>query len=319
MEVSLFLPRVAPDGRSSYNQLMTGATNDRGEYRLFPVQPGKYYLSAGPPTRSIPTVQASTPINNPKNKYPRLFHPGVPEVSAAAAIDVFSGGELSGLDFRMTEQPTFRIKGRVIDTVTGQQLPRDVSISIAVRNSNVNVGGFATTAVLDPRDGSFDLQYIAPGSYLIRALSRPPLRGGTARPTGAAEIAAAAVDVLNRDVDDVVVAFRPLLSLTGRVRMENGAPPPADIRVNVFLRSSMPPMTNVPRLQWNSDGTFRIDGIEPGEYLVSISPMRGNGGAATGVSVREARSGPVNLLKEPLLLTDPRPDEIVVTLSTTGR
>ncbi|HET9943805.1 MAG TPA: carboxypeptidase-like regulatory domain-containing protein, partial [Terriglobia bacterium] len=77
---------------------------------------------------------------------------------------------------------------------------------------------------------------------------------------------------------------------TGRVRMENGAPPPADLRVNVVLGSSMPPLPTGPRtLQWNSDGTFRIDGIEPGEYRVSISPVRASG--AAGVLVREAWSG----------------------------
>jgi hypothetical protein len=313
MEVSLFQTRQEPGGRTVHNQAMYTATNDRGEYRLFPVSPGRYKLSASAPTHPIRNVPGGIgPINNPKNKHPRLFYPGTPDPVAAAVIDVPTGGEIAGMDFRMSEQPTFRIKGRVIDTITGQ-LPATVGMSITERNSNLNLGGFSTAQVIDRRDGTFELLHVAPGSYIIRAQIPTTQRGTTPRSPGSAEGAAAAVDIVNRDVEGVVVAFGPPLRLTGRVRMENGGTPPAG-RANLVLRPPTP-MTmsgGTHTLQWNSDGSFRVEGVEPGEYLVSFAPQQ------AGLTVREMRSGSTNLLTQPVLLIDPRTDEIVVTLSTSG-
>src|SRR5437868_4301082 len=52
-------------------------TNDRGEYRLFSLDAGKYVIAAAVP-----------------NTYARTYYPGVPDVSKAQTIDITSDGKM---------------------------------------------------------------------------------------------------------------------------------------------------------------------------------------------------------------------------------
>ena len=112
-------------------QTGTAQTNDRGEYRLFWVTPGRYYLSVAGSMRPIPGVPFSPGTSR---KYPRTFYPSTTDITAAALIDVSAGGELSGVDVGLREEPRFRVRGRVLDSTTGQP-PRNVSIRIVQRSS----------------------------------------------------------------------------------------------------------------------------------------------------------------------------------------
>src|SRR5438094_435244 len=96
-------------------------TNDRGEYRLFWITPGRYYLSAASTNRPVPGV----PFNPGgfTNKYPRTFYPSSSDVASAVPIEVQPAVELSGLDFRLNEQPTYRVRGRVVDPTSGSTPP----------------------------------------------------------------------------------------------------------------------------------------------------------------------------------------------------
>src|SRR5262245_31798091 len=56
IEVSLLRSTYDPDGRKTLQQRPTAQTNDRGEYRLFWITPGQYYLSAVSSSSPIPGV-----------------------------------------------------------------------------------------------------------------------------------------------------------------------------------------------------------------------------------------------------------------------
>ena len=331
MEVGLFISRYDPEGRQTFQQTTYANTNDRGEYRIFPVNPGQYYLSVGPPTRPIPGSRLITPFDNPKNQYPRVFYPGTPDPESASRIDVRPRGDLSGMDFRLNEQPTFRIRGRVVDTVTGR-IPENVGISMVLRESNINTASSSSANIINPTDGSFELQNVAPGRYLIRAQASLVIRNVSAQPAGTPSVitatiqpglapggvAVAAVDVTSRDVDGVVLAFAPPLTIHGKLQMQNGAAVPAGTRANIVLRGGIPlPLvggTGTPR--WNPDGSFDLVGVAPGEYFVSITPIRT--GNSSAMYVREAQAGQVDLLAHSMVVVGPQTDEIRITLGQNG-
>src|SRR5262249_10829893 len=119
MDVQLVRSTYQIDGRR--NLLPMGSaqqTNDRGEYRLFWMPPGKYYLSVTP--SPFPRAGSLGLSANPNSKYPRTYYPGSKDITAATEIDVPAGGELVGIDLRLTPQTTYRIRGSVIDSTTGQ-------------------------------------------------------------------------------------------------------------------------------------------------------------------------------------------------------
>jgi len=329
MEVAVFVPRYDAEGRESFLQTAYATTDDRGEYRIYPVNPGQYYLGVGPPTRPIPGNRLITPFNNPKNQYPRVFYPGAADPKSASIVDVRPRADLKGMDFRLSVQSTFRIRGHVVDTLTGK-IPENVGISIIPRETNINTNSTSSANIVNPTDGSFELQNIAPGRYVIRAQTTLVLRPvstatngapGVAisvQPTVTPGVAAAAVDVTGGDVDGVVLAFVPPITISGKLVMQNGAAVPAGTRANIVLRGSLsvPILGSAGTPRWNPDGTFTLEGVAPGEYSVSVTPIRTGNTART--YVRDVRAGEIDLLSHSMVIVGTRSDEIVITLGQNG-
>jgi len=330
MEVGLFASRYDLEGRQTYQQTAYANTNDRGEYRIFPVNPGQYYLSVGPPSRLNPGNLLLTPFNNPKNQYPRVFYPGTTDPGTASLISVPAGGDLSSMDFLLTELPTFRIRGHVADSATGK-VPENVGISILPRESNISTNSSVSGNIIDPTDGSFVLQSIAPGRYIIRAQKALILRA-TAAPPGAAPVVAASiqpaltppgvavaeVEVTNRDVDGVMLSFAAPLRISGRLQMQNGSAVPTGTRANIVIRGSalVPAIGGTGTVRWNSDGTFVLECVNPGEYYGSITPIRT--GNSPMMYVSSARAGEVDLMSHAMMVVGPQTDEIRITLGQNG-
>jgi len=319
IEISLLRRMYDADGRRSFQQSASAQTNDRGEYRLFWVTPGQYYLSAASSNRPIPGV----PFNPSaiSNKYPRTFYPAARDIGSADSIDVQPAHELSGMDFRLAEQPTFRVRGRVVDARASATTPRTASISITTRDSAINGIPnssipliFSTSSPYNPADGSFELRDIPSGSYLIRAQlpSNPPPQIG--QPPAIPAVAIAAVDVSGADVDGVVLTFVPPVTISGRVTIE-GDGSPQSLAATVILRpaSTGPVFGSIPRpTQTNADGTFSIDGILPGEYRVTVNgPFTAS---QANTYVKDMRLGSMDLRVQPLVISGAVSDRIEVIL-----
>src|SRR5206468_664923 len=80
------------NGRRITQQVTSSAvTNDRGDYRLFWIPPGQYYLVAGDDTAAVPDrappSSASTlgmsPNVVPGKEFAITFYPGVPDIDDA--------------------------------------------------------------------------------------------------------------------------------------------------------------------------------------------------------------------------------------------
>src|SRR5262249_44581190 len=160
------------------------------------VAPGTYYLSAASSNRPIPGVPFNPGMRS--NKYPRTFYPASTDINAATTIDLKPAAELSGLDFRLNEQQTYRVRGRVVDSTSGQ-IPRNVSISILQRNPVVNTGMSSSGSPYNPNDGTFELRDVASGSYRITA-QVPNFARNPGQPQ-VTPMATALVDVTGADVD----------------------------------------------------------------------------------------------------------------------
>ena len=245
------------------------------------------------------------------NKYPRTYYPGTTDASTALLVEIQPATELSGMDFRLAEQPTYRVRGRIVDSTTGQP-PRGTSIAIIPREPIGNTGMSMSSAPYNSADGTFELRDVPSGEYIIRAQQPFNGRFEPGQPPPIPPIANAFVDVRG-DVDGVALTFEPPLSLSGRITVD-GKALPAGSRASVSLRPAVfgPAAGPPPRPpQWNPDGTFRIDGIPPGEYRVEACCI---GGPQSDTYVKEIRLGSVDVLTHLLVVSGPIPETLEVVL-----
>src|SRR4051812_45231577 len=94
-------------------------SDDRGEYRILNLRPGKYCVSA--------VVRAQAPIVNHAGERDNTLtvpitthYPGVPAASQAAPVVVSSGARVSGIVIAVARARVFRIEGSI-------DLPPDAS------------------------------------------------------------------------------------------------------------------------------------------------------------------------------------------------
>ncbi|HLH30390.1 MAG TPA: carboxypeptidase-like regulatory domain-containing protein [Terriglobia bacterium] len=215
MAITLVRSMYAINGQRTLGQMATAQTNDKGEYRLFWATPGRYFLMVSSPNRP-PLIGATADTTA---KYPQTFYPGTKDIEGAVQIDVIPGGDLNGIDVRLTGERTFHVRGRVIDATTGQP-PENAGVSIIPKQQGP-IGIFSSNVSFNRNDGTFDLPGILSGSYWVRAqlaFQGRPSGGPLRQPTGLA-----AVEISNQDVNNVVVTIYPPMSVSGKIRVDGGA------------------------------------------------------------------------------------------------
>ncbi len=199
-----------------------GATNDIGEYRLFGLAPGQYYVSAMPQQGGIitgPAAFGAGALEGPeaRNGYAPTFYPGTPDPTAAQKITLSIGQTVSEINIALLATRTATISGLAVDA-EGRPLGAGGFVQIMPRGGMTGLGG--PGGQLRP-DGTFSIQDVAPGAYVVRANSaRPPQAGQPPRPP---EFSLAFVVVNGEDVTDVRLAPVPPVSVTGRVWFEDQA------------------------------------------------------------------------------------------------
>ena len=309
MEVSLMRAVRGPDGRQTMATVVTAQTDDRGEYRLFGVAPGSYYMSVAASTRPIPGSPFRT--DGSSKKYPRTFYPATTDPATAATIDVQPAAELNGIDFRLVEQPAFHVRGRVVDSITGQ-IPRNVAISISARDSVLGAGASFSPAPYNPATGTFEVRDVISGAYWV--LAQLPLSGRPGPGQLPQITAPVSIEVRGADVDGVVLRFVPPVSIPGRIRIEGDASAVDVTRMSVLFRPvfGLMPMSAQNSASVNPDGTFTINDVLAGEYQVLINLMM------PGLTVKQVLLGGVDLPGRSLTVSGPPSQTIEIVLTRTG-
>jgi hypothetical protein len=187
-------------------------TDDRGEFRLFGIKPGRYYVRAGTPA-SIDRTRYANPWQGlaaleAQGKYSTVYYPQQTDVARASLVDVKERTTLTRVDFVLTRLKEYTIRGRVIDEPTGVRPEEDVQIFFnLVRQQPDETLMHTSREPYDPADGTFELNRLTPGDYWVIArkvgFGAPNAEGRLAL-VDVAE-ARAAIRVTDADVADVVL------------------------------------------------------------------------------------------------------------------
>jgi hypothetical protein len=204
--VQALRPTYDATGKRTLKAAASDKTNDLGEYRLYWINPGHYFVSASAErtgleklSSAISQEAAASPQRGPANLqlapditsifggpartanevvdpgFVLTYYPGTPDISRALAVDLQPGTETRA-DFQLVKSERYRIRGHVIDASTGRP-PSMATPSVSPRNGPGTatldallggLGGLFQGNKYDPATGEFEVRDVAPGSYWLR-------------------------------------------------------------------------------------------------------------------------------------------------------
>jgi hypothetical protein len=265
------------DGRRTMAVMKSMVTNDLGEYRMFWVTPGSYYVNVIPPPDTPnagginivmnPTAQpagrslwsnqspvATRPVGSgllESEAYLPIFFPGTADENAATPVELQAGAEVRSIDIRVTPVRAFRVRGRVLNGNTGQPLPGAGVQLISVAPGSTRLHQSSADAM-----GIFVIPRVPAGPYVLASIVNNQGIGGL-------------IDIEIRDSDiEETLDLQPFYTITGRVTAAN----PAALQVRMRLDYPIP---NAPQMNAApaADGSFTLRSIPPGDYRVYVQPI----------------------------------------------
>jgi len=286
------IQRVLRNGTWRMESRNSANTDDDGTYRFASLQPGTYYVSAGPDVSHRESLFNDPGV--PRTGWPGMYYPQAPDLASAAPIKVASGQKVQA-DMVINRAPLYMVSGVVVG------LPLDKGVSIQVQNSS---GDFVAAGVrFHHATGEFETQLPA-GSYRLKAYSQ----------VGEQQLRCDVRITVEKDLTQLQLALQPAVSIPTHARMDNrsqNSTQSANSRAFSGARGTddLPPVSihliatepGVPDAYSGNGGsasnrTLSLRPVEPGRYTAEFSPYG-------GWYVESAQCGNTNLLTEELVVT----------------
>ena len=239
------------------------------------------------------------------------FFPGSADPAAAAPVEIGAGAEVRGQNIRLARIPVYRIRGRVVDSATGEpagntslRLVRAGDEVAPARGVTVGAtASFNSAACFRATTGSSHQRHLC-----HRDRPRKPARrcGTAGRLVGRIR-----VHIGQEDLDNLVVPLGER-SRSARLVPRGGSGKQFPAGLQLELMPADGDIGNAVIAPVGRDGAFHFSGVMPEHYTVSV------GGLQDGFYVRSIRSGNQDLTHLPLDLTPPDPAALEIALSPDG-
>jgi hypothetical protein len=290
------------EGKPSLSIETAAETNDRGEYRLFGLSPGRYFVSAVLPQWGRFSRGDELEEAQPNQQgYAKMYYPGTPDPAKAAAISVKEGEEIPSVEIFMRQVAVFRIRGHVYNQIT-HKAGSQTDVFLMPKTKTREWGG-EQRSLIQKQDGSFELADVLPGSYVLTAMWFDE---------GKPHIARLPLDVGNADVDGVSIAITPGTDINGRITWE-GTPNLEQDELSVMAES--------PDSMFNFDGggtrvtsanTFVLKGVGDGTYLARV------GGQGKDCYIKDVQYGGSSALEDGFAVKGGAAGTLEITISSRG-
>jgi len=327
MQVQALKP-IYRDGARVLTIVQSVQSNDRGEYRLFWLPPGQYYITAKAfndamtsgeritePARSGTFEQAASPVITTRTlptgevveeTQLTVYYPGTTDANAATRVDVRAGGSPDGIDIPVVDASvrTRHIRGVVVANGQAAALAGVIAVPQSFAPSLSVPSGRSTS------DGSFDIAGVLPGPYLVIAQPRSgPNVPGTVM-----------VTVGDADVDNLVIPVGAGFQMTGRFVIEGrGRAGTFDLSLLRATLTRDPNVVGTPDSGVGyspppaADGSFSLQGMSPGDYRVAVRAI------PPGMYIKSMRLGTADVLAGGLHIAAAPREPLEIVLADAGR
>lgn len=283
--------RLQPTGR-------TAQTNDLGQFRIYGLSPGDYYVSATFRSGEMMAMEIAMSAvtggagtggptgSTPNSGYAPTYFPGTPNGSEAQKISLAVGQEAPNTDFALLPVKLAKITGTVISS---DGKPVDGSMINALPRNAEGVGMMMMSGTArSDKNGNFVINNVAPGDYTLQTRTMQFMTSGggdnmvfTARVgIGAdgsdAESGSLPITVSGEDLSGVVIVTAKSATANGHLLFEGGEKPTtaSNIRIMASGVDSDSPMMMFPGGPGNvkADGSFELRGMS-GTRIIRLANL----------------------------------------------
>ncbi|HLQ78776.1 MAG TPA: carboxypeptidase-like regulatory domain-containing protein, partial [Terriglobia bacterium] len=306
--VQLLIP-VYQDGQRVLKPVQTAYTNDLGEYRLFGLMPGQYFLSVMPGgTSSLARIMApatadetrifvdmSRPLLAAGVTYVPIYYPGTADVRAATSIELVAGANQGGVNFTAAPIQTRHVRGIVPGGGATVSL-----VSLDPAAANVMTPNQTSTD-----DGPFDIRGVAPGTYLLIGHSRD--LSGSLR-----------LDVRDADIDNITLTLGSPIIIPTHVAFDDRADSGNDPDLE-FLRLRLIPDPPVAKISGDSyspfpDGRMGFEVLTGESYRIKLDSAFDGAGRLRSAYIKSIRMGMRDVLNDGLQFNGEQDPKIEVVI-----
>jgi hypothetical protein len=233
--------------------------DDRGEFRIFALAPGRYYVLAEPSAEwekeHHPDVD-----NQPAIRQQPTWYPSASDAASSIPITLAAGQQFTGLDFRLRARAgsRLRIRGKLSGMQGLSALRGESALGIWVQPAGDAGDAPKHGGTIRP-DGSFEIAGVPSGAYEIfvaQGFAQTVVLGRTT------------VQVVDRDLENLSIELHAPQRLTGTVRIEGDTtlkPSALSLRLDTLDTLWPGGFTDL-----KDDGTFEFDQIGLGQYRVLV-------------------------------------------------
>jgi 5-hydroxyisourate hydrolase-like protein (transthyretin family) len=286
---------VYQEGRRILVPVQTTTTDDRGEFRLFWLPGGKYVVAAVPrhtpagtgtnrPVRPgeltrlpdeaqlmrdyfmlspllIASLSDSTIVKRilddgtvQDESWMPVYYPATTDRAQATLVEVAPGAALNGINITLGPSPVQKVRGRVVG------FPRGGQATVAMTAADPGNTGRLVSKGASTIDGAFEFTGVLPGTYYLVAQERSGLVS-----------APIAVQVGNRDIDNLSIGIAPGINLTGRLIVD-GVTQDLPNSIGMLPRPEIDSVVLPSVGIWRRSGNdFTFNNLAPGDYQFHIS------------------------------------------------
>jgi protocatechuate 3,4-dioxygenase beta subunit len=257
--------RVAPiAGHRRLRLVNRTYTNDLGEYRLFGLPPGRYFLSASYRGGIAPGSPRSGEANS--DDYVTTFYPEALSILDAVPLDVTPGSEQTALDISLFQMRKLKVSGQ-FQLPRGERFTGELTAVLIPLDSSVIVKFAQHSGTVNPDTGSFEIKDVPAGPYVLSLEAR----------TATGEYSAAAgVAVGKNDVSGLAIPMVRAFGIRGRISViGQDKADLSSITVNLSLLDSIGAGQGGNGFV-EPDGSFVVDNLRPGRYAIELSGLGDN-------------------------------------------
>ena len=302
----------------------TATTNDLGQYRIYGLPPGDYFVSAsmrGAQELMLTEMVAASAIRvggfdsveTPRSGYAPTYYPGTANGSEAQKLSLAVGQEAQNTDFGLVAVRLAKVSGTVIGS-DGRPL-EGVMVSAASRSGSGAAIAFPSGATgRTDKNGNFTLNSVAPGDYTLNARSSGVISSssgegdrmvftvtrvaGPGGGDGQSEFGSIPLSVSGEDMSNVMIVTSKGTTVSGRVIYEGGSKPTVNtLRISAPEADSDSPLGILGgSASVTADGTFEIKGVVgrrifrlanvPAGWVLKAVRLNGTDLTDTGIDIR---------------------------------